>query len=96
MLIPTKLLKVIDFHKEISSCNNAHIKEWLTSLNYEKQQIESNKEIFIKKYQSIKYSINSNYINYTNAHNQLIDEHKVEWFCKNELKTFKNVNKNNI
>jgi hypothetical protein len=27
MLIPTKLLKVIDFHKEISSCNNAHIKE---------------------------------------------------------------------
>ncbi|MDR1991239.1 MAG: hypothetical protein LBP70_00705 [Mycoplasmataceae bacterium] len=83
--VPTKYLIIINPNIEIKTEKIPEIREWLHNLNIEKREFERKSKIFWKQYLNIKYSREVDYINYSKANMQLIDENKVERFCNMEL-----------
>lgn len=94
ILVPTKYLKIFDFKYEISIDNRDIVRDHLEYLLNEYQATVKYKSDIIYQYRCIKY--NSDYkqiydpYEVQRAHDKMINEDKVEQFCKNELKIIEN------
>jgi hypothetical protein len=89
ILIPTSKLKIIDFNKEISSSNSQQLKKWLIETEKDYKLVRTYSSLILEQYRTIKYCIDKNKFDYRDvqrANSKMIDESKVERFCRIELK----------
>jgi radical SAM superfamily enzyme with C-terminal helix-hairpin-helix motif len=93
ILVPTKYLKQFEFKNEIEHEQRQTVKDHLEYLEGEYRATVKESGDILYQYKCIKY--NSDYLNkfdfheVQRAHNKMINEHKVEEFCKRELELIK-------
>lgn len=92
ILIPTKKLQIIDFPKEIGMAQSQQLKRWLIETEKDFKFVKNKSALILEQYKTIKYGLeNIKFDSYDvqRAHNKMINESKVEEFCKKELELIK-------
>jgi hypothetical protein len=95
--IPTQYLSKANLEKMKTNETNLNVKENLNRNIRNLQLVKKYKNEIIYQYQCIKYNTDRKSVfdfkDVQNAHNKMIDEYKVEKFCKEEVKLLSETDK---